>query len=476
VVSREESRIPNYLILLLALGAGLALGSLVAVDLPAAAVLVFLLLFSVLIFSDLRTGPILVAFFLPFQKTFTLEIAGYTLKTSQLLVIVTLFAWAAYLFRQKEHGVARTPMNFPLVLFLAASLVSMVNAINLVRSVAIFSWALFSVLLFITMASLIRDEGLLKKVIGSLIISGTLVSLFGIYQFVGSYLGLPTLLRDVYLPTGMYLTRVQSTFLEPLHFASYLLVVIPLCLALYLGRVEQFNPRYLFFALLTMSLAMILTIARGGYLGLVVSVVVIFLFSRRGVRKKSSILKVAFSFAVVILALFMLIVYLAPPGIITTTIFGGKAIRAGSSFTRMLLMKDAWAMFQESPLIGIGIGNFGPYANQKAFRSTTNVADLGTANNVPLEVLAESGILGFIALALIFLAYLKGMWQALMRTKSRFLSALLVGLLASFFGLSFQYLTYSPFYGEWTWFMLGLSMAAANLAKKALPGKAMTLT
>jgi O-antigen ligase len=121
--------------------------------------------------------------------------------------------------------------------------------------------------------------------------------------------------------------------------------------------------------------------------------------------------------------------------------------------------------------VGIGIGNFGPYANKKVFRSTTDVAEFGAANNVPLEVLAESGIIGFLALALVFFGYLKGMRDGLTRAKSRFHSALLAGLTASFFGLSFQYLTYSPFYGEWTWFMLGLSMAAVNLAKKESQSK-----
>jgi O-antigen ligase len=450
----------------LALVVGSVLGMLVVLGPSVAALLAFVTLSSLIIFTDLRAAPVLIAFFLPFQNVFTLEIAGYTLKTSQVLVLLSLLAWSLRSFQKRDFRVAQTSMNFPLLLFLVAGLISVANAINVSRSVAILSWALFSFLFFLLMASLVRTEDLLRKVVVSLLVSGTLVSLFGLYQFAGSYLGLPTLLRDVYLPTGMYLTRVQSTFLEPLHFASFLLVTIPVCVALYLGRVRKFHTRYLLISLLVMGLALVLTIARGGYLGLVVSVFALFLFTKKTGQKRGRVIKIALSFAVVILVLVVAVIYLAPPGIISTTILGGEAIRAGSSFTRMLLMKDAWAMFLESPLIGVGIGNFGPYANQRVFRSTTIVADFGTANNVPLEVLAESGILGFLALVLVFLSYLRGVWQGMKSAKSHFLSSLLAGLAAGFLGLSFQYLTYSPFYGEWTWFLLGLSMAAVNLAQK----------
>ncbi len=468
VISREI-KIQNIIVPLLALTVGISLGVMVATNFTVAAVCVFLFVSSVLIFSDLNMGLILIAFFLPFQKLFTLEISGYTLKTSQILTIITILAWIVYSVRKKDFRIASTPMNLPLVLFLGANLLSMINAINLVRSAAIFSWALFSVLLFILLASLAKNEDSIRKIVASLLISGTIVSLFGIYQFVGSYLGLPTLLRDVYLPTGMYLTRVQSTFLEPLHFASFLLVTIPVCLALYFAKVKEFNPAFLFSALLVMVIAMILTIARGGYLGLLASAFAVFLFSRGGRRKKGNLLKVLLPFAAVVIVLGALVLYIAPPGIVSTTIFGGTAIRGGSSFTRMLLIKDAWSMFLESPVFGVGIGNYGPYVNQKVFRSIINVVDFGTVNNVPMEVLAESGILGFLALGLVFFGFLKGTWKGLNKANSPLLSALLIGLIASFFGLSVQYLTYSPFYGEWTWFMLGLSMAAANLTGRKTP-------
>lgn len=133
---------------------------------------------------------------------------------------------------------------------------------------------------------------------------------------------------------------------------------------------------------------------------------------------------------------------------------------------RMIAFERAIYFFKESPLLGIGIGNFGPYTNLKLKRSITDVKSFEMVNNVPLEVLTETGILGFFALLWIGFQYLKSVWQEIVKTENELLRALLIGFTASFVGLSFQYLTFSPFYATWTWFMLGMSMVVVNLARR----------
>jgi O-antigen ligase len=212
-----------------------------------------------------------------------------------------------------------------------------------------------------------------------------------------------------------------------------------------------------------MGIAMLMTIARGGYVGLVLAVFVIFLLSKGSVQASGGGKKilVALLCGVVILAI---VVALLAPGMLRETVLGGAAVRAGSSLTRMLLIRDAWGMFESHPIFGIGIGNFGPYYNRFYKIPSTAVADFRTVNNVPIEVLAETGIFGFLALAWVLLRYVRSMWDVIKRTRDPFIYALLVGFMASFFGLAFQYLTYSPFYAIWTWFMLGTSISVVQIA------------
>ncbi|MDI6892711.1 MAG: O-antigen ligase family protein [Actinomycetota bacterium] len=433
-----------------------------------ATVVVIILVFGVaslmLVSKNHEWGLLLMAFFLPFQRLLTLEVAGYTLQVAQAMVIITFLIWFLNMLEREEVKLVKTPLNVPLLIFLLANLVSIWNAINVTRAIAIFMWATFSVMVYFLLVNTVRNEEILKKVIKVLIISGVSTSIFGIYQFIGSYLGLPTFLRDVYGPTGWYLTRIHSTALEPLHFASYLLVVIPVTAALYQSRSAIFSRSLLFFGLVIMGIAMLMTIARGGYVGLVLAVFVIFLLSKRNAQTRGGGKKilVALICGAVILAI---VVALLAPGMLRETIVGGTAVRAGSSFTRMLLIKDAWGMLESHPLLGIGVGNFGPYYNRFYKIPSTAVADFRTVNNVPMEILTETGIFGFLALAWVLLRYVRSMWGAIKRTPDPFIYALLVGFMASFFGLAFQYLTYSPFYAIWTWFMLGMSMVTAQLAK-----------
>jgi len=463
IAARKNQVFLLPLLILLILLVGATVGFLTSRATVAVAILLFGIASLMLVSKNYEWGLLLMVFFLPFQRLLTLEVAGYTLQIAQVMVIITFIVWLLNLLEKEELKLVKTPLNVPLLVFLLVNLFSIWNAINVTRAIAIFMWVTFSVMVCFLLVNTVRDEERLRKIIKVLIISGVLTSLFGIYQFIGSYLGLPTFLRDVYGPTGWYLTRIHSTALEPLHFASYLLVVIPVTAALYQSRSAIFNRSLLFFGLVVMSVAMLMTIARGGYVGLVLAVFVIFLLSKGSVQASGGGKKifVALLYGAVILAI---VVTLLAPGMLRETILGGAAVRAGSSFARMLLVKDALMMFERHPLFGVGVGNFGPYYNKIYNIPSTAVADFRTVNNVPMEILTETGIFGLLALAWVLLRYVRSMWDAIKKTQDPFIYALLVGFMASFFGLAFQYLTYSPFYAIWTWFMLGMSISVVQIA------------
>jgi O-antigen ligase len=80
----------------------------------------------------------------------------------------------------------------------------------------------------------------------------------------------------------------------------------------------------------------------------------------------------------------------------------------GSTGTRIELWKGALLIFNESPLLGVGTGNFVPSINRlvqaKRLKEIPNVVH---AHNIFLQALATRGILGFIILAMFFIALMK---------------------------------------------------------------------
>ena len=109
-----------------------------------------------------------------------------------------------------------------------------------------------------------------------------------------------------------------------------------------------------------------------------------------------------------------------------------KIVNKGGSLGRASYWKTAWRMFREAPLLGHGPHTFG------LFHKTP------WAHNLYLEVLAEQGILGFIALGVVFTCGVSAAWK-LQRTASGdahiFGTGALAGLLgfcsAAFVELSF---------------------------------------
>lgn len=450
--------------------------------------LVAVFFLGIVFFKDYKIGLVPLVFFLPFQRLLTFEFKGYTIQLSYVLAIFTLVFLMinqiinrppfnspltkggsreiSPLAKGEHRGVLRTPLGWPLFAFMLMNFISTINAINKTRSLAIMSWALVSIVVYYAVVNLVRDRETLIKTINVLIISATVVSLFGLYQFVASYIGLPTFLRENYLSQGGYLTRIHSTTLEPLIFASYLLIVIPIAVSLLRIKDSSFKHSKLIPSLLLMCSALFLTLSRGGFAGLIISLAVIFLLSKNTKKHKGLYIKIiaVFISTIIIFSLFLLII--APQGTITTTIYQGMIARVGSSVERAVFLKAAWRMFLKSPFLGIGVGNFGPYYNKLSFLSTVKVGDFRMVNNVPVEILAETGIFGFLAALWLWLSYVINLWKVIRKTKDELIYSLGVGFMAGFIALSFQYLTFSPFYAVWTWFLLGAGMALVGMSRE----------
>ncbi|RJO59647.1 hypothetical protein C4546_00975 [Candidatus Parcubacteria bacterium] len=412
-------------------------------------------------------GIIAVVFLLPFERIGAYDYAGITVRPSQVVAIVLLIVWLVQRAFQGRLAWQKQPIFWPVVFFLGINAIGLANSENLQRSVMVFGFTAFTLIVGLLIPQIITSEQHLKIAYVALAVTTLLVSAFGIFQFLGDLAGLPnsvTGLRELYTKAVLGFPRVQSTALEPLYFANFLIFPISLFVARLFGKIK--TSGLLGLPLLMVSgLVFVLTVARGGYFGLLASVLVIFLLSWRQILNPGKVLALFASGIIIAFAAMQLLG--SGTDAFSTQKFGQhiQALFTGASFEERVATFDlANQAFHEQPWVGIGPGQFGPYASINPFFEPEDGWKI--VNNLTLELLAETGILGLLAMACVFIVIFWRSLRVLKTPTSPNLRAFLIGGTAALVGILVQYQTFSILYIMHVWVAIGLVVAAQNIILK----------
>ncbi len=427
--------------------------------------------------SNLKSDliPLLMAltvFFLPFERVGALESGGISLRISHILYLILFFLFLIHILKKPNTW----KLNFyliPLFLFWAVLILSLINTPNLNRGFLILLFILFTSSASFVLPYFLSSK-YFKPLTHILLWSTILVCLFGLFQFAGDMLGLPeskTLLRSHYTKKILGFTRVQSTALEPLYFANFLLFPLSLSLSLFLEkRTKQDIPFSNLFLLSVMGLAilnLILTSSRGGCIAfLFTGLFIILIYFKKLLTFKNLIgLPVLLGMATVIL-FFSLNLYTQNPLRPTISKFQYHAtdLLSGAAFDeRAETIQTAYQLFLEKPLLGWGIGSYGPLISKDPNQAPSSGWPI--VNNILIEVLAETGIIGTALLLLfcyyIFLRSLQA-WILSKKQKDPLPKSLLIGSTACFLGICVQYQTFSTLYIFPIWFVVGFGISIQN--------------
>ncbi len=446
----------------LALAIGLSYG---VVFLPFKLLVAFIIGFAISVITVVNPliGLYLLAFFLPFERIGSVDIGGMTVRISQVLAILSLTAWLGRGLLLQKFKLRSYPIFIPICAFLIINVLALSNAPYLQRSLLVFSFTLFTVILSMAVPNVIRHRNQVAMLIKILLISAAVVCIFGLYQFAGDLVGLPTSLtglREQYTKDILGFPRIQSTALEPLYFANYLL--IPLCLAatLWFSRASKIKSYWLFGLIIIAGLNLVLTVSRGGYIAFAASCMVIVLayfkqvFTIRNITAGLVICGI-----VALLALRFLNVgeQLTSFATHVTNLFGGASYEE-----RVETFSSAETIWVNHPWIGIGPGSFGPYSSYHP-RIVPNEG-YAIVNNEYIELLAETGILGLVCFSIAMLMlFARSIKAWLTATKDPLLRAVLLGLTAALGGILVQYNTFSVLYITHIWFTIGLLITVQNI-------------
>lgn len=417
---------------------------------------------TLLLYKKPFYGVIFLTFLLPFERLGALDIGGTTIRPSNIIAIVLICVWVVKNIVHKSFPLRPHPLLIPLGLFIGANLFALVNAPNVQRSIVVLLFTLFTISVAMVLPQMITTKKQLQLVISTLLLSMALVCLFGIYQFLGDFAGLSTHLtglREQYTKAILGFPRVQSTALEPLYFANYLLLPLGIAITLFLSKSSKINVWHLVSIALLGSLNLILTVSRGGYIAFAVMVGILFLVYIRQVLQPRTIMIGGASIIIVVL---LAIRFLNVGDQLQNFLYHVTNLFDGASYVeRVDTVDEAMTIWREHPLFGIGPGSFGPYVSYHPLIVPGDGYQI--VNNEYIELLAETGLIGLALYCVIILVIIIRSIKAYRQANDPYHKALLVGLTAAYIGIVVQYNTFSVLYIMHIWFAIGMIIVVQNI-------------
>jgi O-antigen ligase len=367
-----------------------------------------------------------------------------------------LIAWGADSLLNREVVFSLNPLQLPIVGLIFIGLIQLLplsSATNLnlavqpVNSLSIAPYStriaviqLCTYLAFFALAFIVMDsEKRIRRLVYLIIIFGTIMSFFGILQYLASSDGFIYGLREA-VQASPY-----GPFVNSHHFAAFMEMTIALPLALLFGNATKKDKRALLIvAALVMGMSILFTSSRGGFLGLlgVVGFVIVsnVLINRnrekgstepRGInfRKNAGLFGGGIALILVIVGIALFLTDNSTIDRVANMQAGSQEITNG----RGHFWKIALQIFKDHPIIGSGLESFGtafPF-----YDSWNGSFRLEYAHNDYLQTLSDTGILGFLCIASFIYLLFRRSIRVIAEAETRFLKNASIGALAGCFGI-----------------------------------------
>jgi len=222
------------------------------------------------------------------------------------------------------------------------------------------AWFIDPILFFIVLINAIKNSEQIKKVLYSLFLSGTVVSIISLVYLILGKLD----------PVG----RLQAFYTSPNYLAMYLAPALIIGFGL-ITRKNIISSTFILFSIICLVLSIIFTYSFGAWLGIVAALGFGFFIYLLKLKKRLAWVILGFS-----LVFILILGYLA-------------LIQRGASLeTRLIIWQRAFEVFKTHPILGIGPGTFEGYPQP---------------HNIFLAFLLQTGIVGFIGFIWLLIWFLK---------------------------------------------------------------------
>lgn len=369
----------------------------------------------------------------------------------ELAMIACLGIWFFKWFVvQKEKPLRKTPLDISLLLYIGVGVVLLIIAApDLTIGIEGLRVVIQYMFWFFVVTQLLRSPEGAKRLLNILVLSGFLVSLYGVYQFLIA-VEIPSAWIDA--GEGYVRTRVFSIFTRPNMLAGYLTLLIPIAVGLLVADKNKYRKVYYASATAIMGICLLFTMSRQGWIACGVALVVFVWY-----KNKKLLLPTLLAFvAAFVFCMFFLpsvssrILYLLSPDYIMSSMKGGRVLR----------WTEGWELFMEHFWTGMGLGQYG--GSVALSHKLNNSPSL---DNYYLKTAVEMGIFGLTALLVLMYNIIAWCSRAVKKIEDTMQRDWAYGIIAGLVGVMLYNFTENmleiPLISSYFWMATGVVMYLA---------------
>lgn len=310
----------------------------------------------------------------------------------QLLIVVLFTFWFVWNLSEGKIRIRYSGLDFLMFLFIVSAVISSIKAPNTYNAFVCLKTYCGYILFYFLALNIIDEEEDVRRLLYIFTASAVIISLYAIRQYHVGFQEMRAFAPECVTPEmlerlrdRLYSDRVFSTFIYPNTLAGYLLLCIPFVIGMLQKSGRGFSKFILILIIMCMLYALALTFYKGGIV--FVGVVSVFIFTFLFIKNKRILL------AISILTILLLLLILFSG--YTASFF--NEIR-DTLIRRWRLWIAGVEMIKNSPIFGVGLGNFNVL--YPAYKIDI-AEEVYYAHNLYLQLFAEQGIIGIISFILL---------------------------------------------------------------------------
>ncbi len=368
----------------------------------------------------------------------------------ELIVFLMLATWILKIIIQKKIVFLKKSLSIPILAFIVLILFQIIpfpefilkffsdtyrfyNSVSShipvinnwgVQCLSVYQYATYIDLLKITTYALlffiiinnIDSQKQIKRIFWVMVLTGFFICIFAIIQkftWNGKIYWCKNIIRRA--PFGPYINRD--------HFAGYINLVIPLSFGLILSRLNNSIKVFIGFITIVMISSLVISVSRGGvlsFLGATIFLSTMFFFFKKA--EKNKLWYIAGILGTVVLFVFWL--DWAPVIKRLATLADREG---GILFPRLPVWQASMGIVRAFPLLGTGLGTY--FCTFPIYRPPEITMFFRYAHNDYLQLLTETGIVGFVIVLSFFILLFKQTIKSLIFAKKNKVNYSLSGLL-----------------------------------------------
>ena len=387
---------------------------------------------------------------------FTFRATTYNIPKIATVEILAFFAFVLWLVNvsfTRQLRILSSPLNLPILAFLIWEMASAFWATNRFEAMeAVF----FHIALITIYFMALNNAGNVRVFVTVMIAAASIVSIYGILQYLGI---------DFTTPKS---TPLVST-LGNVNFAGeYLAMIIPLSVAMLFYSRGKASKIAFGTATALMLTHLLLAKSRGAWVGLAGAGIILLFWD----PAKKGHLKLLLYLALIMVVAFSIIYAVSGSGGISSIkeeAISVLNVRQSSILFRFLAWKSALRMIRESPLTGVGAGNFKIiyplYRSSEEWHISGINTRVAEAHNDYLQITSELGLVGFGIFIWLLVSALR-IFKKLLKTESILITGLLASVVSMLISAIFEFPFHNPATALTFWMILGI---AGALCFKAVP-------